>query len=333
MIGHPATARAHLCVAPAGQVPRCRGAQVQPRAAPEFDHSSERDGYRWRGARVGRGARRRADRRLPVRARGGSAEPSVPLPSRDRGVAARAGRLAAPADARRRADAAARRRRLLPGRARRRASGDGPGNGADHLARTALSTPSSTRTAARSSCVPRARSSATPTPSTTGTENERSGQPLRRRRRGRSRQARRATGTAPARLGPSIGADRLGGTVYELDPGDSMLPYHYEGVEEEWLLVLTGTPTLRDPDGEHELAPGDAVCFRAGPRGRPQGDQPLGRRHPGAHALDGAEARSQHRDLSRQRQGRGLALARQAPAHVGLPSSTGTARSSRRASG
>jgi hypothetical protein len=28
-------------------------------------------------------------------------------------------------------------------------------------------------------------------------------------------------------------------------------------VEEEWLLVLTGTPTLRDPEGEHELAPGE----------------------------------------------------------------------------
>jgi uncharacterized cupin superfamily protein len=70
-----------------------------------------------------------------------------------------------------------------------------------------------------------------------------------------------------ARLGPSIGADRLGGSVYEVDPGDSMWPYHYEGVEEEWLIVLTGTPTLRDPDGEHELAPGDAVCFRLGPEG------------------------------------------------------------------
>ena len=61
-----------------------------------------------------------------------------------------------------------------------------------------------------------------------------------------------------APFGPSIGAERLGGTVYELDPGDSVCPYHYEGTEEEWLLVLTGTPTLRDPEGEHEL--GRASC-------------------------------------------------------------------------
>jgi uncharacterized cupin superfamily protein len=70
-----------------------------------------------------------------------------------------------------------------------------------------------------------------------------------------------------ARLGPALGAAKLGGTVYELDPGDSICPYHWEGVEEEWLLVLTGTPTLRDPDGEHELAAGDIVSFPRGPTG------------------------------------------------------------------
>ena len=31
--------------------------------------------------------------------------------------------------------------------------------------------------------------------------------------------------------------------------------------------MLTGTPTLRDPDGEHELEPGDLVCFPPGPEG------------------------------------------------------------------
>ncbi len=70
-----------------------------------------------------------------------------------------------------------------------------------------------------------------------------------------------------AQFGPSIGAERLGGSVYELDPGDSVCPYHYENTEEEWLLVLTGTPTLRDPEGDHKLAPGDVVCFLEGPDG------------------------------------------------------------------
>ena len=70
-----------------------------------------------------------------------------------------------------------------------------------------------------------------------------------------------------APLGPALEAARLGATVYEIDPGESSCPYHFEGVEEEWLLVLGGTPTLRDPDGEHELAPGDLVCFPTGPGG------------------------------------------------------------------
>jgi uncharacterized cupin superfamily protein len=70
-----------------------------------------------------------------------------------------------------------------------------------------------------------------------------------------------------ARLGPTLGAAQMGATVYELDPGESICPYHYEGVEEEWLLVLTGAPTLRDPDGERELSPGDVVCFVQGAAG------------------------------------------------------------------
>ena len=69
------------------------------------------------------------------------------------------------------------------------------------------------------------------------------------------------------RFGPTIGAERLGGSVYELDPGESICPYHYEVVEEEWLIVVTGTPTLRDPDGEHELVPGDLVSFPPTPDG------------------------------------------------------------------
>jgi uncharacterized cupin superfamily protein len=71
--------------------------------------------------------------------------------------------------------------------------------------------------------------------------------------------------TAPLR--ERLGGSRLGGTVWELDPGESTCPYHYENTEEEWLYVLTGTPTLRDPDGEHELVPGDVVCFVKGPEG------------------------------------------------------------------
>jgi uncharacterized cupin superfamily protein len=69
------------------------------------------------------------------------------------------------------------------------------------------------------------------------------------------------------RFGPLIGAEQLGASIYDLDPGNSVCPYHYEHPEEEWLLVWSGSPTLRDPDGEHELVPGDLVCFSEGPDG------------------------------------------------------------------
>ena len=69
-----------------------------------------------------------------------------------------------------------------------------------------------------------------------------------------------ATATGRPQVGPAIGGEHLGASIYEIDPGESVNPYHYEGVEEEWALVLTGSPTLRDPDGEHQLVAGDVVA-------------------------------------------------------------------------
>lgn len=68
-------------------------------------------------------------------------------------------------------------------------------------------------------------------------------------------------------VGPLLGATALGLTVYDLAAGQSICPYHYEHGCEEWLFVLAGSPTLRDPEGEHELAPGDVVLFPEGEEG------------------------------------------------------------------
>lgn len=54
--------------------------------------------------------------------------------------------------------------------------------------------------------------------------------------------------------------------VYDLAPGQSSSPYHYE-YDEEWLLVVEGTVVVRTPDGEHTLGRGDIVCFAPGPAG------------------------------------------------------------------
>jgi uncharacterized cupin superfamily protein len=70
-----------------------------------------------------------------------------------------------------------------------------------------------------------------------------------------------------ARLGPLLGAEITGASVYELPPGEALCPYHYECGEEEWLIVLEGRPTVRHPEGSERLAPWDVVCFPRGPEG------------------------------------------------------------------
>ena len=72
---------------------------------------------------------------------------------------------------------------------------------------------------------------------------------------------------AYSRVAPLIGGSRLGLSVYELPPDQSICPYHWEAGDEEWLIVISGRPTLRTPDGELELDPWDAVCFPAGAEG------------------------------------------------------------------
>ena len=72
------------------------------------------------------------------------------------------------------------------------------------------------------------------------------------------------------RMGPDLGAEDTGATVYELPPGQAVCPYHYEFGEEEWVLVLQGRPSLRTPEGTEELAPGDLAFFPKGADGAHQ---------------------------------------------------------------
>jgi uncharacterized cupin superfamily protein len=65
----------------------------------------------------------------------------------------------------------------------------------------------------------------------------------------------------------ALGAEQTGLGVYELPPGQSGWPYHFELGEEEWAIVLEGEVTLRTPAGERTLSRGDVVCFPAGADG------------------------------------------------------------------
>jgi uncharacterized cupin superfamily protein len=69
-----------------------------------------------------------------------------------------------------------------------------------------------------------------------------------------------------ARVGEAAGGHEQSVRLFEVPPGESLCPYHYEYVE-EWLLVLEGMLILRAPDGEQEVGRGDLYSFPAGPAG------------------------------------------------------------------
>ena len=68
-------------------------------------------------------------------------------------------------------------------------------------------------------------------------------------------------------VGQRLNAELIGGSMYELEPGHKLFPYHTHHANEEWLLVVRGQPTLRTADGEQELQEGDVAVFRRGKDG------------------------------------------------------------------
>jgi uncharacterized cupin superfamily protein len=72
--------------------------------------------------------------------------------------------------------------------------------------------------------------------------------------------------TGAAMIGKQAGGKELSVRLFEIPPGQSLCPYHYEYVE-EWLLMLDGDLILRVPSGEQPVGRGDVVCFPTGPDG------------------------------------------------------------------
>jgi uncharacterized cupin superfamily protein len=73
-----------------------------------------------------------------------------------------------------------------------------------------------------------------------------------------------------AKLADQAGSERLGASLYELEPGSAPFPLHYHHSNEELLVVVAGRPSLRTPDSERELEPGEVVAFPVGERGAHQ---------------------------------------------------------------
>jgi uncharacterized cupin superfamily protein len=75
-----------------------------------------------------------------------------------------------------------------------------------------------------------------------------------------------------AKLGQDAGSERLGASLYELEPGSPPFPLHYHLGNEELLIVISGRPSLRTPEGEREreLELGEVVALPVGERGAHQ---------------------------------------------------------------
>jgi uncharacterized cupin superfamily protein len=70
-----------------------------------------------------------------------------------------------------------------------------------------------------------------------------------------------------AQVGKQARAAHIGLSLYELQPGNSICPYHWHSANEEMLIVLAGAPTLRTPAGERELDEGEVIAFPRGEDG------------------------------------------------------------------
>ncbi len=85
-------------------------------------------------------------------------------------------------------------------------------------------------------------------------------------------------GLRTIRLAERAGAEHLGVSLYELQPGDEMV-FRYHVQREELLIVLEGPISLRTATGWEEVPEGEVVAFPRGERGahgyRNEGDAPV----------------------------------------------------------
>lgn len=73
-----------------------------------------------------------------------------------------------------------------------------------------------------------------------------------------------------ARIGYELGSELIGCSLWELPAGEAAYPYHFHYADEELVIVLSGRPTLRTPEGVRELEEGEALHFPLGEKGAHQ---------------------------------------------------------------
>lgn len=73
-----------------------------------------------------------------------------------------------------------------------------------------------------------------------------------------------------ARIGYELGTELIGASLWEVPPGEAAYPYHFHYSDEELVIILSGRPSLRTPEGIRELEEGEALRFPLGEAGAHQ---------------------------------------------------------------
>jgi uncharacterized cupin superfamily protein len=73
-----------------------------------------------------------------------------------------------------------------------------------------------------------------------------------------------------AKLAHQSGGERLGASLFALPPGEAIYPFHYHLGNEELLIVIEGSPSLRAAGGERVLERGEVVACPRGEEGAHQ---------------------------------------------------------------
>ena len=76
--------------------------------------------------------------------------------------------------------------------------------------------------------------------------------------------AARVAGRSKRRLGDHFGLGNFGVNLTELAPGAVSALLHHHTKQDEFIYILSGTPTLLLDDREYPMQPGDCCGFKAG---------------------------------------------------------------------
>ena len=71
-------------------------------------------------------------------------------------------------------------------------------------------------------------------------------------------------GLSELRLAKAVGLTQFGVNRVTLAPGSRTASRHWHQTEDEFVLVLSGSPVLVDENGAHQLEPGSVIGFPAG---------------------------------------------------------------------